>query len=74
MGARSWEEQEAHDRGVLIEARVLESYGWEVYADLPEWKRPPSIAGHQPDIYAIKYGRRRIVEIETQEGGRFRPT
>jgi hypothetical protein len=68
MAHRSRQEQEAHDKGVLAEARHLEREGWSVQADhLPdhEWNRPPTIAGHRPDVYATKRGGTRIVEIET---------
>lgn len=68
MAHRSPKQRKAHNKGVLHEARDLESDGWNVRADhLPDhdWESPPTIADHVPDVYARKAGHTRIVEIET---------
>lgn len=67
MAHRSRDVQKAHDKGVLAEARDLEKKGWDVKADITGhgYGNPPSVNGHQPDVYATKRGGTRIVEIET---------
>lgn len=67
MARRSQEQQTAHDKGVLAEARELERDGWNVRADVTEeeFEQPPEVGGHRPDVYATKRGGTRIVEIET---------
>jgi len=68
MAHRSREEQKAHDKGVLAEARELDREGWDVKADHISghgFGTPPTINGHRPDVYATKRGGTRIVEIET---------
>lgn len=68
MARRSTQKQSAHNLGVKHEADELAISGWKVYADhIPGYKRPPQINGRIPDVYAIKNGRIRIVEIETNE-------
>lgn len=67
MAHRSRSEQEAHDEGVLAEARKLDRKDWDVMADVSGlgYGQPPTIAGRIPDVYATKRGGTRIVEIET---------
>ncbi|WP_042662734.1 hypothetical protein [Haloferax sp. ATB1] len=67
MAHRSRDVQKAHDKGVLAEARDLEKKGWDVKADISGhgYGSPPTVNGHQPDVYATKRGGTRIVEIET---------
>jgi hypothetical protein len=68
MAHRSRDEQQAHDKGILAEARELDRNGWEVRADHISghgFDTPPKINGHRPDVYATKRGGTRIVEIET---------
>jgi len=60
MAHRSRKKQEAHDKGVLAEARELDREEWEVKADHVSghgFETPPKINGHRPDIYATKRGR-----------------
>lgn len=67
MASRSREQQSAHDKGVLAEARELDRDGWNVRADVPgdEFDEPPEVGGIKPDVYATKRGGTRVVEIET---------
>lgn len=70
MAHRSRAEQQAHDKGVLAEARALDRDGWNVKADVSGhgYGQPPTINGSIPDVYATKRGGTRIVEIETDPG------
>lgn len=68
MAHRSQEEQKAHNKGVLAEARELDRKGWDVKADHVSrhgYGTPPPINGYRPDVYATKRGGTGIVEIET---------
>ena len=71
MSKRSRENQTCHDISVRRRASQLETYGWHVQADLPDFDRPPILnVGDKrvkPDIYAIKGRKKRIIEVETLE-------
>ncbi len=75
MSKRSQKNQTCHDISVRRRASQLETYGWHVQADLPDFDKPPTLnvggKGVRPDIYAVKGKKKRIVEVETQET-RFR--
>jgi len=75
MTKRSRRMQTCHDASVRRRAAGLESKGWDIQADIPDYDRPKTLKvegrGVRPDIFAIKGKRTRIIEVETPET-RFR--
>lgn len=65
MGARGKGAQTRHDRKVEERASSLRERGFRVQADLPGHVRPPTLAGHRPDIFARRGGELVVEEIET---------
>lgn len=63
--------QTCHNTSVRRRAAGLESNGWNVRADLPDYNRPMTLKvegkGVRPDIIATKGKRTRIIEVETPE-------
>jgi hypothetical protein len=43
-----------HNYLVDVLVTSLERNGYDVHARLPHYAEPPQLAGHQPDVYAIK--------------------
>jgi len=68
---RSRRMQTCHDTSVRRRAAGLESKGWNVQADIPDYNRPKTLKvegrGVRPDIFATKGKRTRIIEVETRE-------
>jgi hypothetical protein len=64
---RSRSSQSDHDATVERLAKQLEKQGFNVKADLPGYKQPPTIDGVRPDIDAKKGNQRKIVEVETPD-------
>lgn len=69
--ARSKRSQTCHNTSVRRRATGLESKGWNVKADIPDFDRPKTLhvreKGVRPDIFATKGKRTRIIEVETRE-------
>lgn len=62
MAMRSEANQTKHDRQVRERSQTLREQGYNVWADIPGFKKPRSIQGHRPDVEARKYGRGRVIE------------
>ena|SRR2546426_12267847 len=71
MTKRSRRGQTCHNISVRRRAAQLETYGWKVKADIPDFPRPPTLKvdgrGVRPDIFARKGKRTRIIEVETSD-------
>lgn len=71
MTKRSKRNKTCHDISVRRRAAQLETYGWNVKADLPDFTRPQTLKvdgkGVKPDIFARKGKKTKIVEVETPE-------
>ncbi len=71
MTKRSRKIQTCHDTSVRRRAAGLESKGWKVDADIPDYDRPRTLKvggkGVRPDIFAEKGKRTRIIEVETPQ-------
>ena len=65
MASRSKYSQTKHDKKVKSLAQNLESQGFSVKADLPDYEKPKTIGGVRPDIIATNGKKRRIYEVET---------
>ena len=62
------ENQEKHDKTVATWANKMISAGWEtVLSDLPGNKKPATIRGYIPDIYAAHGIEEYIIEVETED-------
>ena len=59
--------QKNHDSEVLRQAEKLKEAGYDVSADLPSWRKPPTIGGKIPDIYAKKGKEEKVREVETAD-------
>lgn len=64
---RSPASQSKHDRAIRAEAKSYEKRGYEVEADIPGYRQPPTFGGHRPDLLVKKSGQRTIVEVETED-------
>jgi hypothetical protein len=62
---RNPKSQNEHDKAVKMFAKQYERNGWDVQAELPGYKKPPSIEGHRPDIRATKGNQESVMEVET---------
>lgn len=69
MTRRSRKNQTCHDSSIRRRAAQYESYGWDVEADLPDYKKPPVLKvdgkGVKPDLIVRKGKRTKIIEVET---------
>ena len=59
--------QTKHDSKVLSVALELTDKGYSVWADLPEYARPPELNGAIPDVYAEGHGLKLAYEIEHKD-------
>ena len=48
-------------------AKAYEARGYHVRADVPGYRKPPTIGGYTPDILARKSGQETMVEVETPD-------
>lgn len=71
MKKRTLRNQTCHNNSILRRAVGLETNGWKVQADIPDFKRPPVMNHARPDIVARKGKQTRIIEVETPDS-RFR--
>jgi len=65
--ARSKTQQSAHDKQVKGVAQSLKRQGYDVRADVPGFKKPPTLGGYRPDVVAEKGKSRKIIEVETPD-------
>ena len=59
--------QDTHDRKVRQIANKFKKQGYKVKADIPGYENPPDIGKnkHTPDIFAIRGGKTKIIEVDT---------
>lgn len=63
--ARTKKSQTEHNKKVQQLAENFEEKGYKVKADLPGYKKPPTIGGYRPDVFAEKGKSKTVVEVET---------
>ena len=64
---RSKRSQSKHDAEVRRIAKQKQNQGYNVKADVPNFKQPDTIGGYRPDVVAEKGRRREIFEVETPD-------
>ena len=64
---RKPERQSDHDKCVETIANRWKNDGYTVYADLPNWNKPPEVGGYIPDVFAKKDTTVRVCEVETED-------
>lgn len=71
MKKRYKKSQSCHNSSIRRRAAQYEANGWNVWADVPEYDRPPVLKingkGAKPDLIVQKGKRTKIIEIETSE-------
>ena len=65
--ARTKKVQTVHDKKVKQLAENFEKKGYDVKADIPNYKQPSTIGGYRPDVIAVKGNSKTVIEVETPD-------